>query len=181
MKNSLKFIAFLFFLCLVSVTAYPQNAPASGFFKDVVADMEGVKAKILQLAEAMPEEKYSWRPADGVRSVSEVYNHIGGSNYYLLSFLGDKMPEGVSEDMEKSVTKKADIIEFIKKSYADAEKFISTLKEADLDKEVELPFGKFTERGVLFIVMTHGHEHLGQSIAYARTNGVVPPWSMPQK
>ncbi|MDO8549902.1 MAG: DinB family protein [Ignavibacteria bacterium] len=109
--------------------------------------------------------------------VGEVYAHVGGANYFLLSFLGGKMPEGFSPDYEKTVTKKSDIVKILKDGFEYARNFISSIKEEDLDKEVELPFGKFTQRGVLFIVLNHSHEHLGQSIAYARMNGITPPWS----
>jgi uncharacterized damage-inducible protein DinB len=181
MKNSFNFLVFLFFVCLAPI--YAQNSPEgnpseSGFFKDVIGQMHFIEGRLVSLAEAVPEDKYNWKPAEGVRSVGEVYLHAGGANYFLLSFLGGKMPEGMSPDYEKSGAKKSDIIKGLKESFEFARNFISSMKEEDLDKEVELPFGKFTQRGVLFIALTHGHEHLGQSIAYARSNGVTPPWSM---
>ena len=184
MKNSFNFLAFLFFVSLVPV--YAQSSPEvnpseSAFFKEFIGQMHFIEGRLVSLAEAVPEDKYSWRPGEGVRSVGEVYLHAGGANYFLISFLGGKMPEGMSQDYEKSVTKKSDIIKMLKDSFEFARNFISNMKEEDLDKEVELPFGKFTQRGVLFIVLTHGHEHLGQSIAYARTNGIVPPWSQGQE
>jgi uncharacterized damage-inducible protein DinB len=184
MKNSFNFLTILFFVCLVPV--YAQNSPEvnpseSAFFKEFIGQMHFVEGRLISLAEAVPEDKYSWRPGEGVRSVGEVYLHAGGANYFLFSFLGAEMPEGMSPDYEKSITKKSDIIKMLKDSFEFARNFISTMKEEDLDKEVELPFGKFTQRGVLFIVLTHSHEHLGQSIAYARTNGIVPPWSQGQE
>ena len=184
MKSSFKFFVFLF--CVFLVPVYAQNSPGvnpseNAFFKELIGQMHFIEGRLVSLAEAIPEDKYNWTPSEGVRSVGEVYLHAGGANYFLLSFLGMKMPEGFSPDYEKSVTKKSDIIKMLKDSYESARNFISTMKEEDLDKEVELPFGKFTQRGVLFIALNHGHEHLGQSIAYARSNGIVPPWSQGQE
>jgi uncharacterized damage-inducible protein DinB len=181
--NLVKHSVILFFFCClflpdVSAQSSPEINPSEdAFFKDLIGQMHFIEGRLVSLAEAMPEEKYSWRPAEGVRSVGEVYSHAGGANYFLLSFLGGKMPEGFSPDYEKTMTKKSDIIKMLKDSYEYARNFIATLKTEDLDKEVELPFGKFNQRNVLFIVLNHGHEHLGQSIAYARTNGITPPWS----
>ena len=173
-------ILFLFGLFLRTVVAQSSpevNPSENAFFKELVGQLHFIEGRLTSLANEVPEDKYSWRPEEGVRSVGEVYSHAGGANYYLLSYLGGKMPDGFSPDHEKTVTKKSDIIKMLKDSYEYARNFIPTLKEEDLDKEVELPFGKFSQRSVLFIVITHGHEHLGQSIAYARMNGVTPPWS----
>jgi len=167
-------------LFIQSITAQSSpevNPSKDAFFEELVGQMHFIEGRLASLAEAIPEDKYSWRPSEGVRSVGEVYVHAGSANYFLLSFLGGKMPEGFSPDYEKTMTKKSDIIKMLKDSFEFARNFISTMKEENLDKEVELPFGKFTQRGVLFIVMNHGHEHLGQSIAYARMNGITPPWS----
>jgi uncharacterized damage-inducible protein DinB len=178
-----KHLFLLSFVCLVFLTpvsaqSSPEMNPVeSAFFKELIGQMHFIEGRLTSLAEAVPEEKYTWRPEEGVRSVGEVYLHAGGANYFLLSFMGMKMPEGFSSDYEKSVTKKSDIVKMLKDSYQATRDFMATLKEEDLDKEVELPFGKFTQRGVLFIVMNHAHEHLGQSIAYARMNGITPPWS----
>ena len=177
----LKHFLTLFFFCVFVQSLNAQSSPEinpseSAFFKELVGQLHFVEGRLASLAEAVPEEKYSWGPAEGVRSVSEVYAHAGGANYFLLSYLGGKMPEGFNPD-EKAVTKKSDIIKMLKDSFEYARNFVSNMKEEDLDKEVELPFGKFTQRGVLFILITHGHEHLGQSIAYARMNGITPPWS----
>lgn len=166
------------FLMSISAQNLPgQNPSEDAFFKELVGQMHFVEGRLTSLAEAVPEENYSWQPAEGVRSVGEVYTHAGVTNYYLFSFMGGEMPEALANDYGESLTKKSDIIKMIKESYEDARNFIMTIKEEDLDKEVELPFGKFTQRSLLFLVLNHGHEHLGQSIAYARMNGVTPPWS----
>lgn len=177
--KKVKLFSFILFNCVflqfVAAQSSPEVNPSeNAFLNELVGQLNFVEGRLASLAEAVPEDKYGWRPAEGVRSVSEVYAHAGSANYYLLSYLGGEMPEGFNPE---TITKKSDIIKMLKESFEYAKKFIPTIKEEDLDKEVELPFGKFSQKGVLYIVLTHGHEHLGQSIAYARMNGVTPPWS----
>lgn len=87
------------------------------------------------------------------------------------------MPPEFKPEMEKTITDKSEIKAFLKKSFEDAKNFISQIKEEDLDKPVDFFGNKTNERRILMLVLSHNHEHLGQSIAYARMNGVVPPWS----
>jgi uncharacterized damage-inducible protein DinB len=149
----------------------------SGLRADVIWQLTDVEKKLVALAEAMPQEKYGWRPGAGVRSVSEVYMHIAGGNYFLPTFLGAKMPEGITRDMEKTVTEKAKVIEAMKKSFDHARKAVEATPDSDLDKKVKFFGQEPSERMMLVVLVSHGHEHLGQSIAYARMNGIVPPWS----
>lgn len=154
----------------------PAPAPA-GFKADYLSDVEGVAKKLVDLAGAVPADKYGWRPAPGVRSVSEVYMHVALANYRLPGFLGAKLPEGFDAGLEKSVTDKTKVVEWLKKSIENVKATVAGLSDADLDKTVKAFGREMTERRVLMIIQTHMHEHLGQSIAYARSNGVTPPWS----
>jgi uncharacterized damage-inducible protein DinB len=181
MKKS--FLAILAILVSVSALAQaPAPAPAapppaSTFLSDYLSDVDGVAKKLVDLAGAVPAEKYAWRPAAGVRSVSEVYMHVVGANYLLPSFLGAKLPEGFDRTMEKTVTDKAKVVEWLKKSIENVKATASGVSDADLGKTVKAFGHDMTQRRVLMIIQTHMHEHLGQSIAYARSNGVTPPWS----
>jgi uncharacterized damage-inducible protein DinB len=103
--------------------------------------------------------------------------HVAGGNYLFLGFAGVKAPDGISPTMEKDVTDKAAIIEAMKKSFAHLRAGVASISDADLDKPVKVFGHDTTVRGVLLIAATHEHEHLGQSIAYARMNGIVPPWT----
>jgi uncharacterized damage-inducible protein DinB len=142
---------------------------------DLLANLADTEKKTVSLAEAMPAEKYSWRPMEGVRSVGEVYMHIAGANYMIPAALGAKPPAGITRDMEKTVTDKAKIIDHLKQSFAHARQAIES--STDNTKATKL-FGRDnTHGGVKLLMITHLHEHLGQSIAYARTNKVAPPWS----
>jgi uncharacterized damage-inducible protein DinB len=134
--------------------------------------------QLLQLAEATPADKFSWRPAPGVRSVSEVYMHIALANYELLGQAGIQHTDFVNlgKDPEKGLTAKADVIKFLKESFAAVD---SHYAKADKSAKVKLFGRETTTDGVLLRILVHNHEHMGQSIAYARMIGVVPPWSQP--
>ena len=160
------------------MAARPAPAALTGFRADYVADAERVGKKMIDLAEAMPADKYGWRPAAGVRSVGEVYVHVVASNNFYVGLLGGRPVEGVSFDSEKTMTDKAQIVAALKKSMESVRAAGAAVSDADMDRKVKLSRGReLTERGVMLQVLTHTHEHLGQSIAYARMNGVTPPWS----
>jgi uncharacterized damage-inducible protein DinB len=132
----------------------------------------------IRLAEAIPAGKYTWRPGEGVRSVSEVLLHIAGANYNFPNMAGNALPAGVSlTNFEQSATEKAKVIEILKASFAHARQVVGKQTEADFVKPVKL-FGRDTQVREIYLVMNHHmHEHMGQLIAYARVNGVVPPWT----
>ncbi len=155
----------------------PSPAAPGGFRGDFLGQLGDVEKKLLDLGTAMPEEKYSWRPGEGVRSVSEVYVHVAIDNYTLPAMIGGKVPKGISRDMEKTLTAKAKVLDFMKESFAHLRELVSTMPDADLSKPAKFFGRETTVQGVLFAIANHMHEHLGQSIAYARMNGVVPPWT----
>jgi len=150
---------------------------AQGLRGDFLRQLDDVEKKVTGLAQAMPQEKYTWRPGEGVRSVSEVLVHIAGANYFFLSIAGIKPPAGIGRDMEKTITEKAKVTEALKASFAHARQSVGAMADADLEKPIKMFGRSSTIRELLFIMANHMHEHLGQSIAYARVNGVVPPWS----
>ena len=157
--------------------AEPATPPA-GFRAEFIAEVDSVGKKLADLAGAMPQEKFGWRPAPGIRSVSEVYIHVVGGDYFLPSFMGVKIPEGIDRNMEKTVTDKAKVIDMLRKATDHVKDVAASMSDADLDKKVKVFGGReMTQRAVLVLMLNHMHEHLGQSIAYARMNGVAPPWS----
>ena len=104
--------------------------------------------------------------------------HVAAANYGVPGFAGVTPPEGFKfENYEKSLTKKADIQKALKESFEHMEKGLMSMSDADMDKPVELFGMKTTARGTYLLLLSHAHEHLGQSIAYARSNNVVPPWT----
>jgi uncharacterized damage-inducible protein DinB len=154
-----------------------EHSPVSGFRAEYLAQLDDVRDKLISLAEAVPAEKYAWRPVEGVRSAGEVYVHLSVANYFFPTFFGVKSPEGNLREMEKQVTAKPEVIGLMKKSFSRLHEVVMEETDADLDREVELFGNKTTVRGVLMVLANHIHEHLGQSIAYARMNRIVPPWS----
>jgi uncharacterized damage-inducible protein DinB len=160
----------------VSLTAQSAPAKVPGFRGLFLKQLDDVQSKVVSLAEAVPQEKYSWRPAEGVRSIAEVYGHIASANYFLPNFIGVKPPATFSPAIAKE-TDKAKLVEALKSSFEHLRQVALNMPEADLEKPVKLFGQDTTYEGVLFLIANHMHEHLGQSIAYARTNGVTPPWS----
>lgn len=165
--------------------AAPASKPAEaklpdrGVRAEFFADFAAVTGKLLQLAEAIPADKYTWRPQPGVRSVSEVLLHAAVANYYIPTFFGGSMPAGIDvKTLETSTTDKAKVIETLQASIAHARTAVTGLADADLDKTGKFFGGReVTYRVMIVSAAEHSHEHLGQLIAYARMNGVTPPWS----
>jgi uncharacterized damage-inducible protein DinB len=155
--------------------ALAAQAP-TGVRADMLAQFNDAAGKIAQLADAIGQDKYGWRPT-GARSVSEVLMHVVGGNYYLLTFAGVQPSKQLPRDAEKTVTDKAQIAAELKASYDHVRAAIGRLSDADLDKPATMFGQQTTVRNVYLTIVTHAHEHLGQLIAYARTNGIVPPWS----
>ena len=150
----------------------------AGVKDEILRQIEDAEKKLVALAEAMPAEKFAWRPGEGVRSTGEVFAHVSGANYFLPTFWGAKMPEGIDpRSFEKDGADKARTLATLKSSFEFARKAISEISDADLDKAIKM-FGRDANvREATLVVATHAHEHLGQAIAYARMNKVVPPWS----
>ena len=167
----------LFLLLLMSAHAlFAQKAP-EGIWQGYDGEWKHVSSQLIALAEATPEDKFAWRPAAGVRSTSEVYMHIVLANFYLLSVTGPKMPEDLKENMEKTVTSKADVIKWLKRSLEAVRSAHAAMKPADLQRKVHIADRDATVDGMYLRIIIHANEHMGQLIAYARMTGVTPPWS----
>ena len=153
----------------------PARAGMRELFLQQLADVE---KKVNSLAQAVPAEKYSWRPAEGVRSISEVFVHIAGANYGVARALGTTPSAGL--DFKSIMALSADkpkVIQALKDSFAYFRNAVISLKEEDADKPQKMFNRQTTLRGSFIVITGHFGEHLGQSIAYARVNGVVPPWT----
>jgi uncharacterized damage-inducible protein DinB len=163
--------------CAQSAAPQAPAAPTSGFRADFLADWNDMAEKAVRLAQAMPAEKYTWRP-EGARSVSEIYLHIASGNYGLLRGVGIQPPAAMDpRTLEKSTTDKAKVVEILKQSFDHVRQAVLNTSDRDLDKPARLFGQETTVRNVLYFLGTHQHEHFGLAIAYARSNGVVPPWT----
>jgi len=153
-------------------------APTSGFRAEFLEEIAYYEQRYTRLAEAMPADKYNWRPAEGVRSVGEVFTHITMANYGVARALGTAMPASLDLKAIGAISgDKAKVVQALKDSFAHFRGAIVALNEGDADKPQKM-FGRSTTlRGSFIVITGHFGEHLGQSIAYARVNGVVPPWT----
>lgn len=160
---------------MVAQTASAQIPPGVG--EGWLGELDHASRQLLQLAEAIPAEKYSWRPGPGVRSVSEVFMYLAIANHFLLSQAGVAPAfdlKSLGKEPEKSRTAKDEVIAFLKSSI---EPIRANYARVDKEEKVKL-FGKeVTAQDVFLRILAHNHEHMGQMIAYARMNGIVPPWS----
>jgi uncharacterized damage-inducible protein DinB len=161
------------------VNPYKDGTPGvSGYRSEVLAEVMIQEDKLNRLAEAIPAEKFSWRPSPDVRSFAEVFLHVSAANYNLYKLVGTPPPAGFDvKGFEKSSTDKAKVIATLKDSFAHAKKAITAMPDADLEKSLDWFGGKNTERGILLFIVRHAAEHLGQSIAYLRFIGITPPWT----
>jgi uncharacterized damage-inducible protein DinB len=159
-------------------SAQAAAAPTSGYRAEFLKEMQYFEGRFTQLAEAIPADKYAWRPGAGVRSVAEVLLHVAGANQGLPGMAGIKAPAGFSmQGYEASTTDRAKIIAELKKSFEHIRGAASQMQDADADKAMKVFGMDMTGRSFSFFMARHLGEHLGQLIAYARVNGVVPPWS----
>jgi len=169
----------------VSLAAPAAAQPKTGLMADLVKDITDTQAKIVGLANAMPETAFDWRPGDGVRSTKEVFVHLTGDNYFLPALAGIATPAetGIlgtdyktAEAFEKRTRTRAQVIAELEQSFAFLKQSMGAQADADLDAQAKNA-QRMTARQLWLATATHLHEHLGQLIAYARSNKVTPPWS----
>ena len=179
--------AALYFIVLITgpvrlvaqVNPYKEGTPGvTGYRSEVMAEVMIQEDKFTRLAEAIPADKFAWRPTPDVRSFAEVFLHVSAANYNLYKLVGTPPPAGFEvRGFEKSTTDKAKVIATLKDSFVHAKKAITAMPDADLEKSMDWFGGKNTERGILLFIVRHAAEHLGQSIAYVRFIGITPPWT----
>ena len=160
-----------------STPPVPESDPAA-FGEEILAHFQGSMDKVIALAEAMPAEAYTWAPAPGVMPVGQVYMHIARYNYmYPETSLGVPAPEGLDLASLEAERDKGRVLEVLRDSYDHVTQATAEMSGPDLATETTL-YGRSVARwAVLLQLVAHMNEHLGQSIAYARMNDVVPPWS----
>lgn len=166
-------------IIVVALLLLPFAASSqTNFQQDLIGLMSRNEQQIIALAEALPDDKFTWRPAEGVRSVSETMMHVASTNYYLMMSLGYELPADVDLTTMESITDKAKAIDVVKNSFAFVKENAPKIDEAAMSEKVKLSFGEFSKRMILLILLEHSGEHKGQLIAYARMNKVTPAWSL---
>ena len=170
MKNLFSLLVFMTAFCTLDAQDDVAQAGVQGMFAYASGQIES-------LAEAIPEDKYDWSPAEGVRSVKDAILHVAQANYFFMTKLGFELPAEVDMMTLASTSGKENIVKLLKASNQFTKDKITMVETASLGDKVEMPFGDFNRMSTLLLVMEHTGEHKGQLIAYARANGIAPPWS----
>ena len=169
----------------------PAGAPAAqasapAVTQALLRDIGGVERKLVGLGEAIPEDKYGWKPGEGVRSVSEVLQHVAADNYFIPTIGGVAAPAATGikngdypsvQAYETRKATKAEALQALRESFAHLRTAMGGTDQAFLDRSMNVFGSQMTGLDLWVLTATHLHEHLGQLIAYARSNNVVPPWS----
>ena len=155
-----------------------QQDPLEGLWQGFDGEWRHVSRQLIALAEAIPPDKFGWRPGPGVRSTSEVFNHVTLANFGLLSYTGPKLPADLkAESMERSVTEKTEVIAWLKRSLDAVKTAHAGITPAELQRKIKIAGRDATVDGMYLRIIVHANEHMGQLVAYARMNGITPPWS----
>jgi uncharacterized damage-inducible protein DinB len=142
-------------------------------------DLESMQKKFVELANALPADKLTWRPSSDSRSFAEVFLHVSSERYQFLALMGAQLPAGFDgKTFEKSTTDRARLVEELNKSWEFTRNVIGGMTNADFAKPLPKLGPDANAGDVVYLLVVDAHEHLGQSVAYARENGVVPPWTV---
>jgi hypothetical protein len=156
-----------------------KTAPSYDMKAQSLVDLERVQKKFADLANAVPPDKLNWRPSVDSRSFAEVFLHVAGERYGILKLMGATPPDGFdAKTFEKSTTDRSRIVDELNKSWEFTKKNIAGMSNADFAKLLPKLGPQANAGDVIYILVADAHEHLGQSIAYARANGIVPPWTL---
>jgi uncharacterized damage-inducible protein DinB len=175
----MKALLTLTMLCALAPSSHAQSPKIDsleGLWQGFDGEWSHVSRQVVALAETIPAEKYSWRPAPGVRSVSEVFMHLTIANFGLLAITGPKVPADLKEDLETTVTTKPEVIRWLKRSFDAVRDAHTGIKAAELQRKVKVNGRDSTVDGMYLRIIVHANEHMGQMVAYARMNGIAPPW-----
>lgn len=159
-----------------------KTAPSYDMKAQSLLDLETMQKKFVDLTNAIPDDKMTWRPSADARSFAEVMLHVAGERYGILGLMGAEPPAGVDrKGLEKSTTDKTKIVAELNSSWEFARKTIEGMSNAEFAKLLPKLGPQANAGDVVYILVADAHEHLGQAIAYARENGVVPPWTAEAK
>lgn len=155
-----------------------HTAPSYDMKAQSLLDLERVQKKFVDLLNAVPSDKLTWRPSADSRSFAELFLHVAGERYGILSLMGADKPAGYDgKTFEKSTTDKAQIAAELNRTWEFAQKTINGMTNADFAKLLPKLGPQANAGDVVYILVADAHEHLGQAVAYARVNGIVPPWT----
>jgi uncharacterized damage-inducible protein DinB len=156
-----------------------KTAPSYDMKAQALLDLDTQNKKFISLAEALPQDKFNWRPSPDARSFAEVFLHVAGERYDILALGGATIPVGFdSKIYEKSTTDKAKIVTELKKTGDFMQATIGSMSNADFARPIPKLGPEANAGDVVYILVADAHEHMGQLVAYARANDIVPPWTI---
>jgi hypothetical protein len=156
-----------------------RTAPSYDMKAQSLIDLERVQKKFVDLLNVVPADKMTWRPSPDSRSFAELFLHVAGERYGILSLMGAEKPAGFDGKIfQKSTTDKAQILAELNRTWEFAQKAINGMTNADFAKLIPKLGPQANAGDVVYILVGDAHEHLGQAVAYARMNGIVPPWTV---
>lgn len=170
------FCAFILIATTLPGTAIAQDNTQNEFTQLFQGHFQ-YASRVLSLAEAMPADKYSWRPSEEVLSVEEVYAHLAYYNYFMMEKMGVETPSSVEVNQIEDLTGKEAVVDILRRSIDHVTNAVGSMPESRLKETAQLYGQTYTGKAMLMQLITHMSEHVGQSIAYGRMNGIVPPWS----
>lgn len=188
MRKSVSLIAAVVFACLAATAAAQQQPPAPrparGMSEEILGAWNDVGRKIIAMAEDFPEEKYSYKPTPEVRSFAQLVQHIAAVNYFFTNAAAGREVEPAADDPPAGKYKtKAEIVAFVKKSFADGADAIRQKGNAGMAATLKHPFANqmASLQFICFGIIEHSGEHYGNLVVYYRLNGMVPPESRPRR
>ena len=186
--TKLPFLAAVLLTATLAIPAFAQDAakkevkPADPPLKVVLDSWNDIGRKLTAMASDFPEDKYDFKPTPAQRSFVEQMLHAAGATYYFTDTLtGQKPPEG--DPKRDSIKSRADLVAFVKKSFADGAAAIQAKGEKGLSELVVDPFAhqQYRVEDLAYGFIEHSGEHYGQLVVYYRLAGLVPPESRPKK
>lgn len=159
-----------------------KTPPSYDMKAQSLVDLEQVQKKFVQLAGAVPADKLTWRPTADSRSFAEVFLHVAGERYGIMGMMGATAPADFNgKTFEKSTTDRDKIVAELNRSWEFTKTAINGMTNADFAKLLPKLGPQANAGDVVYILVGDAHEHLGQLVAYARENGIVPPWTVEMK
>lgn len=156
-----------------------STSPSYDLKAQALLDLQNVQKKFVDLANAVPADKFGWKPSADTRSFAEVLMHVAGERYQILGLMGAKAPADFDgKTFEKSKADKAQVIAELNQTWGFTKQTISGMSNADFARLLPKLGPQANAGDVVYILVADAHEHLGQAITYARVNGVVPPWTV---
>ena len=184
--------AFLAIALLAAAFALPAHAqeamkkdsavkPADPELKVMLDSLNEIGGKLVAMAEDFPEDKYDFKPTPAQRSFAEQLLHAAGANYFFINPVMGKESPAAEDPKRENYKTKADIVAFVKKSFADGAAAIQSKGENGLNSTV--PYGKQEARvlDIAYGMIEHNGEHYGQLVVYYRLSALFPPEARPKK